>query len=183
MSWIVGWVKSPYGAGRERIEYEAGPRHADLIIHQLGFSSPSRGVSTPSEKSKPGVDHSPALSNTDRTLYRSATVLLCFLALDRPNLQFPKKDLARWMQGPTVGDSEPLKRIARYLIGHGCAIPESFRQVEEATYVAVCADSDHAICLRTRERTHLKIVYGSPRATFDQHHASGDFFELGWIRV
>ena len=31
---IVTWVKVPYGSGRERIEYEADPRHAELIIHQ-----------------------------------------------------------------------------------------------------------------------------------------------------
>ena len=53
---IVRWVKPPYGSGRERIEYEADPRHAELIIHQLGLRSSSRSVSTPSEKSKPGVD-------------------------------------------------------------------------------------------------------------------------------
>ena len=33
---IVRCVKPPYGARRERIEYEADPRHAELMIHQLG---------------------------------------------------------------------------------------------------------------------------------------------------
>ena len=110
-------VKPPYGSGRERIEYEADPRHAELIIHQLGLSCSSRSVSTPSEKSKPGVDLSTVLNSADHTLYRSATMRLCYLALDRPDLQFTSKELARWMQAPTVGHLEALTRVARYLIG------------------------------------------------------------------
>ena len=35
---IVRWVKPPNGSGRERVEYEADPRHAELIIHQLELS-------------------------------------------------------------------------------------------------------------------------------------------------
>ena len=35
---IVRWVKPPQGSGRERIEYEAEPRHAELIIHKLVLS-------------------------------------------------------------------------------------------------------------------------------------------------
>ena len=100
----VRWVTPPYGSGRERIEHEADPRHAELIIRQLGLSCSSRRVSTPSEKSKPGVDLSSLLNSTDHTLYRSATMRLCYLALDRPNVQFPSQELARWMQAPTVGN-------------------------------------------------------------------------------
>ena len=73
---IVRWVKPPYGSGRERIEYKADPRHAELIIHLLGLSSSSRSVSTPSEKSKPGVNLSSLLNSADHTLYRSATMRL-----------------------------------------------------------------------------------------------------------
>ena len=32
---IVRWVKPPYGSGRERIEYEADPRHAELTYTNL----------------------------------------------------------------------------------------------------------------------------------------------------
>ena len=105
--------------GRERIEYEADPRHAELIIHQVGLSNSSRSVSTPTEKSKPGVELTSLLNSADHTLYRPATMRLCYLALDRPHLQFPSKELARWMQAPTVGHLEMLTRVARYLIGHG----------------------------------------------------------------
>ena len=74
---------------------------------------------------------------------------LCFLALDRLDLQFPSKELARWMQAqaPTVGKLEALRRVARYLIGHGRLVQEFVRQVEEPSHVVVFTDSDHAGCL------------------------------------
>ena len=53
---IVRWVKPPNGSGHERIRYETDPRHAELTIHQFGLSNSARSVSTPSGKSKPGVD-------------------------------------------------------------------------------------------------------------------------------
>ena len=60
------------GSGRERIEYEADPRHTELIFHQLGVNCSSRSVSTPSEKLKPGIDVSTVLNSADHTLSRSA---------------------------------------------------------------------------------------------------------------
>ena len=35
---IVRWVKPRFGSERARMEQEADPRHAELIIHQLGLS-------------------------------------------------------------------------------------------------------------------------------------------------
>ena len=109
-------------------------------VHQLGLSCSSRSVSTPSEKSKPGVDLCSLLNSADHTLYRSATMRVCYLALDRPDLQFPSKELARLMQAPTVGNLEALKRVARYLIGHGRLIQQFVRQVEEPSHVVVFTD-------------------------------------------
>ena len=37
-------------------------------------------------------------------------------SLDRPDLQFPAKQLARGMSAPTVGHYEDLKRLMRYLV-------------------------------------------------------------------
>ena len=137
---IVRWVKHPYGWGRERIEYEADPRHAGFDQLQLRPSCSSRSVSTPSEKAKPGVYFSSLLNSPDHTLYRPATMRLCYLALDRPDLQFPSKELARWMQAPTVGNLEALKRVSRYLIGHGRVVQEFVRQIEEPSHVVAFAD-------------------------------------------
>ena len=87
---------------------------------------------------------------------------LCFLASDRPDLQFPSKELARWMQAPTAGNLEALKRVARHLIGHGRLAQEFVRQIEEPSYVVVITDSDHAGCLKTRKITSSsKLFFGS----------------------
>ena len=58
---------------------------------------------------------------------------LCYLALDRLDLQFPSNEVARWMQAPTVGDMEALKRVA--FTRHGRQ--EFVRQVEEPSHVVV----------------------------------------------
>ena len=108
----------------------------------------------PSEKSKPGVDLSSVLNRADHTLYRSATVRLCYFALDRLVLQFPSKELMRWMQAPTDGNLEALKRTARHLIGHGRMVQEFVRQVEEPSHVVVFTDSDRANCLKHAKAHH-----------------------------
>ena len=160
---IVRWVKPPHRSGRERLEYEADPRHAELIIHQLGLSCSSRSVSTPSEKSKPGVDLSSLLNSMDHTLYRSATMRRCYLALDRPDLQFPSKELARWTQAPTVRNLEALKRVARYFIGHGTIWFRSLCDKSRNRLTLVMfTDSDHGGCLKTRKSaSSCKLFYGS----------------------
>ena len=87
---------------------------------------------------------------------------ICYFALDRLNLQVPMKGLARWMQAPTVGNLEALKRVARYLIGHGLFLQEFVRQIEEPSRVVEFTDSDHAGCLRTRKSaSSTKLFYVS----------------------
>ena len=158
---LVRWVRPPYGSWAERLEYEADPRHAELLVHQLGLSRSSKAVTTPGERSKPSVDFGTLLGRDEHVLYRSATMRLCYLALDRLNLQFPSKELARWMQRPTVGNFEGLKRAVRYLVRHGRLVQEFVRQFEEPQHLVVCTDSDHAGCLRTRKSTSsFKIMYG-----------------------
>ena len=52
---------------------------------------------------------------------------LCYLVLDRPDLQFPSKELALWMQAPTVENLEVLKSVARFFIGTGQLVQEFVR--------------------------------------------------------
>ena len=181
---LVRWVKPPYGSGAERLEYEADPRHAELLVHQLGLSCSSKGVSTPGERSKPSVDFGTPLGRDEHILYRSATMRLCYLALDRPDLQFPSKELARWMQKPTVGDFEGLKRAARYLLKYGRLVQEFVRQFEEPQHLVVFT---HAGCLRTRKSTSsFKIMYGqhllrsasSTQAVISLSSGESEFYSL-----
>ena len=107
----------PFGSRCGRIKYEAVPRHAELIIQ------------TWTELFISECDHAEGSRNLDLAPAECSTmwITLCYLALDRPDLQFPSKELARWMQAPTVGHLEALKRVARYLIGHGRVIQEFVR--------------------------------------------------------
>ena len=54
---LVRWVKPLFGRGAVRLEYEAHPRHAELLVHQ-----------------KPSVDFGTPLGRDEHTLYRQATV-------------------------------------------------------------------------------------------------------------
>ena len=184
---LVRWVKPPYGSGAERLEYEADPGHAELLVHQRGLSCSSKAVTTPGERSKPSVDLGTPLGRDEHVLYRSATRRLCYLALDRPDLQFPSKELARWMQNPTVGDFEGLKRAARHLLKYGRLVQEFVRQSEEPQHLVVFTDSDHAGCLRTRKGTSsFKIVYGqhllrsasSTQAVISLSSGESEFYSL-----
>ena len=166
---IVRWVTPPYGSGREGIEYEADPLLAEWIIPQLGLSSSSRSVSTPSEKSKPGVDLGSLLNSADHTLHRSATMRLCYLASDRPDLQFPAEELASWMQAPTVGHLEARIRVARHLIGHGRWVHKLCDKSTNRLTLRCSRDSGIARCLKTRKSTSTSELFYGSHATYHQH--------------
>ena len=162
---IVRWVEPPYGAERERIVYEADPRHASLIIHPLGLSISSRGVSTPNEKSKIWScsqhrvqQHGPHIV----PICNNDSVLSC-VAQARPAIPIKRigamdSSTNSWRHGSTQK-----KRVARWTF---------VRQVEQPSHIVVFTDSDPASCLRA-----VRVCF--PQATFKRHHASGEFFEFG----
>ena len=99
------------------------------------------------------------LNSAYHTFYRSATMRLCYVALDRLDLQFPSTELARWMQAPTVGHFQALTRVARYLIR---LVQEYVRQIEEPSHVVVFTESDHAGYLKGHKSTSSsKLSQGS----------------------
>ena len=51
------------------------------------------------------------LDAEDTTLYRSVTMRMNLLSLDRPNLSFAAGPLARGKKSPTTTDLEELKRV------------------------------------------------------------------------
>ena len=156
LNWIVRCIKPPHGVRRDCIEYEADPRHAELVIHlAVRRAVCLRRV----RKSKPGADHSTALSNTERAC--------AIFRWTDPTCNSHRKV---WRDGAP-------KRVARHMIGHGRVIQEFVGQVEEPCGSVVFTDSDHAVSLRTHKRTSSsKMFLRFPYAP--QHHANGDFFEL-----
>ena len=116
-------------------------------------------MSAPSEKSKTGVDLSSLRNSVDHTSYRSATmrrVTLRWIGLTCNSCQ-----RTGTLDAPTVGNLEALKRVARYLMGHGRLVQEFVRQVEEPSHVVVFTDSDHEGRLKTCKSTSSsKSFYG-----------------------
>jgi hypothetical protein len=83
---IIRYVSDERG---ERIEYEADPRHAELIVAQLGLAG-AKSVTTPGTKLKAeeALAKSPALGPSETRLYRSVTMRAQYLSSERGDLQF-----------------------------------------------------------------------------------------------
>ena len=101
------------------------------------------------------------LNAEDTTLYRSVTMRVNNLSLDRPDLLFAAGSLARGMKSPTTKDLEELKRVGRYLRGRpvGAIVfePQTLLGVLE-----VFCDADHAGDLGTRKsRSGMAVMWGA----------------------
>ena len=90
--------------------------------------------------------------------YRSSVMRLAYLAADRIELQFPSKELARAMAGPTTADVEALKRCIRFLLKYPRCI-QSFGRQEIGTKQITCfSDSNFAGCVQScRSTSSCKI--------------------------
>ena len=145
---IVRWIE----AG---IEYEPDPRHAEILIEQLGLSG-AKPVSTPGIKES-SDDLPEPLPEADVTTYRSMVARLNYLAQDRPDLSYASKELSRHMSAPSVKDWGDLKRVGRYLLG--CPrVVQKFEWQKRFDEMHAYADSDWAGCAETRRSTSGGLV-------------------------
>ena len=89
-----------------RAELEADTRHVAMVLRDLGLEM-SSPVATPVAK-RPKSEEllllagSKPLNAEDITLYRSVTMRVNDVALDRPDLSFAASTLARGMKSPTT---------------------------------------------------------------------------------
>ena len=139
------------------IELEADPRHVELIVTDLGLKG-SVPVTTPLLKAKASeeVDETP-LSDQDASRYRSIAMRIGYLASDRPDLLRSTRELAKGLQHPTCHHWSLLKRIGRYLSGHGRLV-QKFNNQDKITELTVWSDSDHAGCIRSRKSTSGTVI-------------------------
>ena len=115
---LIRWVPAGVEGSceeNEHLEYEADPRHVELLKSALNFTEATKGLTSPGIKKSTKTDYTP-LTDEPRAVYRSCVMRLAYLALDRPDLQFASKELARCMQAPGVWDMQQLKRCVRYLV-------------------------------------------------------------------
>jgi hypothetical protein len=95
------------------LEYEADPRHAEIIVKALGVEK-GTGVSTPGVKKKFGdpLDENKPDGGKAKE-YRQIMARGNYLAQDRPDIMYAVKELTRGMSAPSEADWIALKRLAR----------------------------------------------------------------------
>ena len=103
---------------KESIEYEADPKHVELLLREWEMET-ARPVVTPGvaeeKRNMDDVQENEVLDKVKAKEYRRAAARLNCLALDRADLSFATKEISRSMAGPRAGDVVRLKRTIRYL--------------------------------------------------------------------
>ena len=89
--------------------------------------------------------------------YQSVAAKLNCLALDRPDVQFPIKELMRMMSAPTDVDEQRLKRVLRYL-AEGPRVIQTFPFEPLPEELTLYVDSNFAGCARTRKSTSGGVI-------------------------
>jgi len=155
ISWIDGVRGEP-----DKLVWEADSRHVDVLCTQLGIQASSNTRATPADKVK--WSKSPPLSGAelpapDVALFKSCCMRLGFIALDRPEVQFVSKEIARTMSAPTIAALDHLKHMARFLR----RFPRArwiFRRQNFPSTVDGYGDSNWAGCTITRKSTTCIVL-------------------------
>ena len=131
------------------IEYQADPRHRELIMEYFGFDETTRALQNNGGKEEEEGDDE-FLGGEEARSYRGTAARLNYMAQDSPGIMFGTKEACRGMANPTRGDFRRLKKVAKFLVGR---LAEVWRFVwqEEGQSVLVYTDSDWAGCRKTRK--------------------------------
>ena len=82
---IIRWVPKTQRSAAH-VEWEADPRHVEILVHAVFGDKQPKKLSTPGEKMPVSADTT-VLKEAEMQLYRSNTIRLAYLALDRSELQ------------------------------------------------------------------------------------------------
>ncbi len=134
----------------EGIEYEADPRHAELVVKMMKMEE-ANGVMTPGEKTEE-EEEGEAMTGEAATEYRAICARCNYLALDRMDIAYAAKECCRRMAAPTVRDWNRLKRMTRYLKARPRLV-QKFGWQEWREDVRVDGDTDFAGCTTSRKST------------------------------
>eukprot|EP00435_Cladocopium_sp_Y103_P064420 s364_g26.t1 len=137
---------------------EADPRHVQILLKELNLQE-AKEVATPGVRCD-STDGEP-LSASEMSRYRSLVMRGCYLALDRPDIAYACKELARAMAAPKQSDWNGLKRLCRYLKGVPRLVWRYSDQLEQECFT-MFTDSDDAGCAKTRKSTSAgALLHGS----------------------
>ena len=142
------------------LQYEADPRHAEILVRELGVTE-KEAVVTPGVKWKPEeVEASQPLDGPRASQFRALAARANYLGLDRVDIAYAAKECCRRMTDPRDIDWGALRRIARYLRGKPRLVYK-FRW-QSAGVLTAYVDTDFAGCLVTRRSTSGgALLYGS----------------------
>ena len=128
---LVTWVC--LSESRNQIEIEADPRHREILLAQMKLDGANtKSVATPAVKVQEWTPQMLTKLDKDRaSFFRSATMRASYMSINRVDVQQATKEFARFMSEPNERAWNMLKRLIRYLVGHGRLV----HVISEQTYV------------------------------------------------
>lgn len=141
------------------IYMEADPRHAEIIVKHLGLEN-CVPLSAPNEKINPKhltEEDVKELSKEDASSYRAVAARGNYLSIDRSDVRYAVKELARRMAKPRNIDYKQLIHFGRYLRGR-MRVVNKFGYQKNFKIIDVWSDTDHAGCLETRKSTTGGVI-------------------------
>jgi hypothetical protein len=136
----------------EGVEYEADDKHVQTVIKGVGLEGDSNGTDVALPVDYEAEEGDLELSGQQAKVYRSLAATVNFLALDRPDIQFPAGVLGRTMARPSTRSWANLKKVGRYLRAHPRVVykyPPC--ELDMARELWTFGDSDWAGCKTTRK--------------------------------
>ncbi|CAK0909302.1 unnamed protein product, partial [Prorocentrum cordatum] len=141
---LMSYVGGDIAAG-SRIAMEPDPRHARVLVHELGLGGAgSRAATAPTEKGASYCDETPLQGDEETKAYRSLCMRLGFLAQDAPRRWCVASEFCNRMAGPATGGLARLKRVLRFLRGEPRCAQNFVERRHECKRVDLYCDSDWA---------------------------------------
>jgi len=146
------------------IYMESDPRHAEIVVKQLELEDVSP-LSAPMERIKPKdltEDDVKELSREDASSYRAIVARGNYLSIERSDIRYAVKELARRMSKPRNIDYWQLIHIGRYLNGK-MRIVNKYEYQKNCKIIDIWSNTDHAGCLEPTKLTNVGVI------TFGEH--------------
>ena len=133
--------------------WEPGPRHAELVIAELGLVGAKSTAAPGLRISAEEHEHALVLEGPAAKQYRATAARCGFLSMDRWEILYPTKECLRGMSNPTTAHLRMLKRIGRFLIGLP-RVGVLYTYQPNVIFLDAIGDSDHNQCPITRKSTN-----------------------------
>ena len=131
--------------GDEGLLYEGDEQHVATVVGGMGLNGDSKGLGQAAYREDDGEDDTDELDEVAAKRYRSLAMVVNYMSLDRPDLQYAANILGRSMSRPTEKAQMRLKKVARYLVCHpSVEYLYSFGEFNDEVDLVAWSDSDWA---------------------------------------